>query len=695
MEQTETLKGTPTSRRVSASRAKSAVELIVLHSDPRPADEALAGYLDEDAESAPHYYVGAAGSVVALVPEGRAAHHSGLASWQRRRRNIDRCSVGIVAEHTPGSAYGELQQEALYTLVGELRERYGLTGESLYWWQPAGQGVLQQGSLLAFGLSPDSFLATTPEMIAAMIAESLRFAGIIAEAGEDDGVLGGSGDDMVFGAAADDPATRAALLQETYAARGEGFQSGWAFHLAAVAADLGAPLTRSANQARFLTFGGQSYGYQPFSRDTLYSASGDWSKVYRLSDLTGGKIPGGLGGELLKKVYLECSGSKLQPGWAFHQQAVANGFGPPLSGSYYQTIGGARYSMQVFALETLYTPIATPESATNWGDVRRLSQTSGPLADGLWAETYKPCGATYDPGAQLHQAAAQAGLGAPLTGERTLPVAGGITYQVFALDTLFRGPDGAMGRLSELAKVEPAHAISTGQPPTRTIAAPVPSPDPAPAPRPGGDGRIPASARRMCDQAISMISPNERAVFDRLPPNLRRLAFGSNPANASASSLNYKDIVCADLIVISMAAAGLDYSWRVTIPAGTQKNGPSCANYYRGDHNAKLRILDDNDPTWLPGDILVYWKLPRQPATHDANHVDLYVGPFSHNGATFDVVDASINFVDAKSGAVIGLEIKAKTRVDCWDRRFNGYFNFVRRLRLVELEEHYRQAGML
>lgn len=687
MELTETLTSTPTSRRASESRGRSSVELIVLHSDPRPAEEALASYLENDAEAAPHYYVGAAGTVVTLVPEARAARHSGLAGWRGRRRNIDRHSVGIVAEHTPGSAYGELQQEALYNLVGELRERHALEGERLYWWQPAGQGARRRGSLLAYGLSPDAFLVATPEMIAAMIAESLRFAGIIAEAGE--------GDDMVLGASADDPAIRAALLQESYAARGEGFQGDWAFHRAAAAADLGAPLTRSANQARFLAFGGQSYGYQPFARDTLYSASSDWSKVYRLSDLTGGKIPGGLGGELLKKVYLECSGSKLEPGWAFHQQAVASGFGPPLSGSYIQAIGGARYNLQVFALETLYTPLATPEAATNWGEVRRLSQTDGPLADGLWAEAYKPCGAAYNPGSELHQAAARAGLGAPLSGERTVPVGGGVSYQVFALDTVFRGPDGVVRRLSELPKVEAAHPITAGQPPARTIAAPAPSPGPAPAPRPGGNGAIPASARRMCDQAISMIGPNEREIFDRLPPNLRRIAFGSNPANASVSGLNYKDIVCADLIAISMAAAGLDYSWRVTIPAGTQKNNPSCANYYRGDHNAKLRILADNDPTWLPGDILLYWKLPRQPATGDANHVDLYVGPFTHNGATFDVVDASINWKDQRSGKVMGLDIKAKTKVSCWDRHFDGYFNFVRRVRLVELEEHYRQAGML
>lgn len=67
------------------------------------------------------------------------------------------------------------------------------------------------------------------------------------------------------------------------------------------------------------------------------------------------------------------------PGWAFHtfmlnEARAGRPLGAPLDDSRIVTVAGKQYAVQVFALDTLYTPIADVEAETNWGDVRRLSE---------------------------------------------------------------------------------------------------------------------------------------------------------------------------------------------------------------------------------------------------------------------------------------------------------------------------------
>jgi len=66
------------------------------------------------------------------------------------------------------------------------------------------------------------------------------------------------------------------------------------------------------------------------------------------------------------------------PTWAFHtfmlnEARAGRPLGAPLEDSRIVTVAGKQYAVQVFALDTLYTPIAPVEAETNWGDVRRLS----------------------------------------------------------------------------------------------------------------------------------------------------------------------------------------------------------------------------------------------------------------------------------------------------------------------------------
>ncbi|WP_129675518.1 glucosaminidase domain-containing protein [Candidatus Chloroploca sp. Khr17] len=71
------------------------------------------------------------------------------------------------------------------------------------------------------------------------------------------------------------------------------------------------------------------------------------------------------------------------PNWAFHQYMLAEAragrpLGVPMDESRIIMLDGQRFAVQVFALDTLYTPIAPVESQTNWSDVRRLSDLLAP-----------------------------------------------------------------------------------------------------------------------------------------------------------------------------------------------------------------------------------------------------------------------------------------------------------------------------
>lgn len=74
----------------------------------------------------------------------------------------------------------------------------------------------------------------------------------------------------------------------------------------------------------------------------------------------------------------EASGLEYHPTWAFHHYVLNEAragrpVGSPISGSYRIRVGAEEYAIQVFALDTLYTPLAKIEDETNWNDVRRLS----------------------------------------------------------------------------------------------------------------------------------------------------------------------------------------------------------------------------------------------------------------------------------------------------------------------------------
>lgn len=460
---------------VSSTRQDTPVSLIVLHSDPRPTMEALAAYTDPQAPSAPHYYIAADGAIFQFVAEERAARHSGIAEWQGARRTIDLLSIGVTLEHTPGSPYPPAALTSLHALVNDIGARYGAGELSLARWASSDEGqAWGEGLLLPVELPP------VP--VDLLLDDGLVFGGSDGMESEDvtcvppeppppDTPILGSGAPILGGGV--DPAAAERfwtfLIQETYRHRSEGFQSNWAFHRFAARNDLGAPLARSSSKANEVASGGKTYGFQVFARDTVLNEIPLWTAVQSLNTLLNGAIaPGGLGRQVLEASFL-AAGSPLQAGWAFHQIAVRERLGPPLSGNYRISAGGQEYALQVFAADTLYSP------APNWSDVRRLSATPpGDLATALWVETCKPGGSVYQADSPFQQAAVAAKLGVPLTGVYTVDFEGTLySLQVFALDTLYAGPDGAIGRLSGLAKPDFIANFQAAPAVQPTVSAPV------------------------------------------------------------------------------------------------------------------------------------------------------------------------------------------------------------------------------
>lgn len=257
------------------------------------------------------------------------------------------------------------------------------------------------------------------------------------------------------------------LMDQSYARRGEGFNHEWAFHQFAIKNQLGFPMGKSARFAH----GGKDYSFQAFARDTLFCEIPNWGDVQRLSELLSGSIPpdGSLGRALLDQTF-KAVGATFQPGWAFHQYAVAGRtLGPPLAESKTVAVDGVTYSYQVFATDTIYNP------GTDWSNIQRLSALANAtdprqqrLRDALLAETYKVAGQTYRADWAFHQLARTNALGAPLG--QTNPVSAGslqYNFQVYALDTLYNQvPNWSdVKRLSQLTAPTPA-TLSTRAPAT-------------------------------------------------------------------------------------------------------------------------------------------------------------------------------------------------------------------------------------
>ncbi|KAB8144089.1 N-acetylmuramoyl-L-alanine amidase [Chloroflexia bacterium SDU3-3] len=109
----------------SGTRSGARARLLVLHSSTGSAEEDLRAMAAPDAQSMAHYYITAEGQIYQLADDDRATFHAGMATWQGRRQNINRISLGITVQRST-KGYTEAAKKALAWLVATLRERYNL-----------------------------------------------------------------------------------------------------------------------------------------------------------------------------------------------------------------------------------------------------------------------------------------------------------------------------------------------------------------------------------------------------------------------------------------------------------------------------------------------------------------------------------------------------------------------------------------
>ncbi len=186
-------------------------------------------------------------------------------------------------------------------------------------------------------------------------------------------------------------------------------------------------------------------------------------------------------------------------------------------------------------------------------------------------------------------------------------------------------------------QIFPPQIVNQNPPPTIEVnlSAPPMPPPPPPSQRiwstEAGFSGLQVAVQRATQQALLLITNDETKAYDTLPPSLQMLAYGYGKP---PGSVNYKDLVCADLPSICYAAAlGHNPAWGSQDPTGRGFTNSHCANYYRpypGTNDNSLQAISDQVATlsladdWKPGDVIIFWL--RGSVIPD--HVNMYVGRF-------------------------------------------------------------------
>lgn len=116
-----------------SDRAGKPIELIVLHSDTLPAEQALASMTALGSSAMVHYYLPQDGAIYQLLDDEYAAWHAGMAEWKGQRQNINLISLGVMLQHGP-NGYAKPQLNALAWLLNTLRQRYHLPPDAVVRW---------------------------------------------------------------------------------------------------------------------------------------------------------------------------------------------------------------------------------------------------------------------------------------------------------------------------------------------------------------------------------------------------------------------------------------------------------------------------------------------------------------------------------------------------------------------------------
>lgn len=437
--------------RAGRSRAGSPVALVVVVVDAQPATMALIAYQSADAAMLPHFYFDRDGTLHQLVATSRAGYGLGRAIWRGRIHNLDRVAVIISLEAPALTDLSEAQATVLADWLPVMAEQHGLSLADI--------GMLITDARGKRRVQP--YLPPAPPVA--------------------------STDGLLLGSSVRSPEQElwVGLATVTWRQRGAQLRLNQAFSLHWGKFDLGAPL--APNEPPPVALDGKTYNFQVFARDTIFNEGTQYAAVQSLANLLGpdiGAIPaGGVSRALIEASYrsaLKASAARaplegkteFRADWRFHFVALQAKLGPALSGNY--VTAERSFALQVFAGDTLYTPMSQQSGCF----FLSLTDPASPQYAQLWAETYKVAGAPYNPTDPFHQRALELKLGTPLSGVVRETINGtAYDLQVFAYDTLYRGPDGVIRRMSELPR--PAE-VQAWQP--RPAVTPVQPVQPAPQP---------------------------------------------------------------------------------------------------------------------------------------------------------------------------------------------------------------------
>ncbi len=368
-----------------------------------------------------HYYITKLGEIFQLVPDKDVAWHAGVSYWQGEA-NCNKISIGVELENLNDGydKYPQNQLDAVLWLVQTKVRQYRIPRSRLVRHADIAPGRKTDPR----GFPWESFKAN------------------------------------VYRDMPDEPPPppvpvqspevqlRDALINHSYERVNSVYHPDWAMHQFALQNRLGPPM---APPYRF-TAENRIWQAELYGSDAICSPSADWKDIRRLSQLSDGELKTVLRAESYKQL-----GVQYHADWAMHQYADRNDIGIPLTENFRVSIADGRsFSVQVFQLETLFSPAGKWNVVLPLGGLTDAGQLQGPdaeLRDLLLNQQYIRIGNRYHPEWDLHKIAISHKLGAPLTDQEKLTV-GRQDYMVasYARDVLYTpaGDWRLVQRLSDL-----------------------------------------------------------------------------------------------------------------------------------------------------------------------------------------------------------------------------------------------------
>ncbi|MCS6840193.1 MAG: N-acetylmuramoyl-L-alanine amidase [Roseiflexus sp.] len=388
------------------SRRGRSISMIVLHATAGSARSALAWLTNPAARVSAHYLIDKAGQIYRLVPDEYAAWHAGRAEW-RGETAINEISLGIELENANNGhdPYPMAQLNALVDLTREKVAQYRIAPDMV---------VRHLDIAIPRGRKNDPAGFPWVEFLRRIFPDP----------------------PVTVPERPMPPARRATfsqiLLSEAYRQVGAVEWPDWAMTRTARVTGLGLPVAPSFE----VTVAGRNYIGQSFGRETLVSPIAEWKRVDRLSMLAAPEHQP-LREALLQAIYAQ-AGETYRPDWAFHQYALREPVGPPLSASFRVRVGAEEWSAAIYALDVLYSPVG------RWKEIHHLStliderSERDPLAQALLERLYERAGSQWRPMWPSQQYALRERLGAPLGPSFRVSFDGrDYVAEAFALDVLY------------------------------------------------------------------------------------------------------------------------------------------------------------------------------------------------------------------------------------------------------------------